>query len=168
MENYRYKLYSPFDKATSIEVDRITKCLFDSMKVCNVTKADIQHAIDYAFREKPGLGGYVLTILDRQQIVGVAIINKTGMKGYFPENILAFIGVVPKYQGKGLGKRLVQQVIRLCEGHIYLNIPESMQAETFFTRVGFQKANRQFYYKNNEGNKGLSNLQLSNHNYKRN
>jgi GNAT superfamily N-acetyltransferase len=39
--------------------------------------------------------------------------NKTGMEGYIPENILVYIAVDRKFRGKGYGKELMIKAIRL-------------------------------------------------------
>jgi [ribosomal protein S18]-alanine N-acetyltransferase len=43
---------------------------------------------------------------DNEQITGAVIINKTGMAGYIPENILVYIAVHKDYQRKRPWERI--------------------------------------------------------------
>lgn len=62
---------------------------------------------------------------------------KTGMKGYIPENILLFVTVTPDSRGLGVGKRLIEKSIALCEGNVKLHVEYDNPAKRLYERIGF-------------------------------
>jgi GNAT superfamily N-acetyltransferase len=68
--------------------------------------ADILKCIDYVMH--PDKGGNIVIGVDDSEIVGIVILNNTGMKDFIPENILVYIAVDNNHRGKGYGKQLMQ------------------------------------------------------------
>ena len=66
-----------------------------------------------------------------------AAINKTGMSGYIPENILVYIAVDNSQRGKGYGKILMNKAIELSEGNIALHVEKDNPARFLYEKVGF-------------------------------
>lgn len=95
---------------------------------------DIQKAIDYVFEKE---GGHVIIQFLDKEITGAVIINETGMSGYIPENILVYIAVNNKYRGKGLGKDLMQNAIKVCKGDIALHVEKDNPAKFLYEKTGF-------------------------------
>ena len=61
-------------------------------------------------------GGFVLVASENDKILGVVIMNQTGMEEYIPENILVYIAVHRDYRGKGLGKNLMKESMVYTKG----------------------------------------------------
>ena len=74
-------------------------------------KVSIGKCIDYAFKKNGGTGGFVLTGHYDGRLVGVVVMNETGMEGFIPENILVYIAVDANIRGKGIGKQLINEAI---------------------------------------------------------
>lgn len=51
------------------------------------------------------------------------------------------VAVHPEYQGRGLGKELVQNLMRLSKGHKKIILYASPGKEGFYARLGFKKMN---------------------------
>lgn len=96
---------------------------------------DIQKAIDYIFDK---VGGYVLVQFIAQEISGVVVVNETGMSGYIPENILVYIAMNKKFRGKGYGKLLMKNAIKVSEGDIALHVEKDNPARFLYERLGFR------------------------------
>lgn len=96
---------------------------------------DIQKCIDYVM--DPNKGGTILIGLEEQKIVGVVILNNTGMNGFIPENILVYIAVDNRQRGKGYGKQLMQKAIALSEGNIALHVEPDNPALFLYEKMGF-------------------------------
>lgn len=98
---------------------------------------DITKAIDYATGKNPGPGGHILVALAEEQICGAVIINKTGMQGYIPENILVYIATHKEKRGQGIGKLLMLNAIKECEGDIALHVEPDNPAKKLYEHLGF-------------------------------
>ena len=51
------------------------------------------------------------------------------------------VAVHPEYQGRGLGKELVQNLVRLSQGHKKILLYANTGKEGFYARLGFKKMN---------------------------
>jgi ribosomal-protein-alanine N-acetyltransferase len=100
-------------------------------------KEDIERAIKYAVMDAPSFGGFVLVDYLEEQIAGVVVINKTGMKGYITENILVYIAVNKYIIGKGIGKDLMQKAINDTKGNIALHVEPDNPAIKLYEKLGF-------------------------------
>lgn len=96
---------------------------------------DILKCIDYAMN--PTKGGSIIVGLDNEKIVGVVILNNTGMKDFIPENILVYIAVDNSQRGKGFGKKLMQKAIDTAEGNIALHVEPDNPAKGLYEKLGF-------------------------------
>ena len=101
------------------------------------TKEAIGKCLDYAFAKGQGKGGFVLTGHYNGRLVGVVIINKTGMEGYIPENILVYIAVDASLRGKGIGRQLMEESINRAEGDVKLHVEYDNPAKKLYERIGF-------------------------------
>jgi GNAT superfamily N-acetyltransferase len=63
--------------------------------------------------------------------------NKTGMKGYIPENILVYIAVHQDERGKGIGRQLMKEALRYAKGDIALHVEPENPAKFLYKKVGF-------------------------------
>lgn len=98
-------------------------------------KIDILKAMNYALDANKG-GFIELGIID-DKIAGAVVINKTGMDGYIPSNILVYIAMDKKYRGKGLGKKLMQEVMKNTSGGIALHVEPDNPAKFLYEKLGF-------------------------------
>jgi [ribosomal protein S18]-alanine N-acetyltransferase len=96
---------------------------------------DILKCIDYVMN--PNKGGNIVVGLDENKIVGVVILNNTGMKGFIPENILVYIAVDNSQRGKGFGKQLMQKAISIAKGNIALHVEPNNPAKILYEKLGF-------------------------------
>lgn len=97
----------------------------------------IMRCIDFALDDKEKFGGFILVSEDDTEITGAVIINKTGMAGYIPENILVYIAVHKNYRGKGLGKELMLKTFEKAEGSIKLHVEPENPARFLYEKLGF-------------------------------
>lgn len=110
--------------------------------------ADIEKAIQYALKEIPSFGGFVLEgYNDSEDLVGVVVVNRTGMTGYIPENILVYIAVDNNQRGKGVGKQLMNKAIELSHGDVALHVEKDNPAKHLYEKVGFTNPYLEMRYK---------------------
>ena len=131
------KYYSSIETLSTLEKQRIVGFLFRHLDEFGDSRQDIGRAIDYAMSSYPLAGGFILTAEENEHIRGAVVMNKTGMKGYIPENILVYIAVHRDDRGKGLGKGLMKEALRYAKGDIALHVEPDNPARFLYEKVGF-------------------------------
>ena len=137
MPDFNFKLYTPVDKLTSIERIGVANFLYEHLGKYGDELKDIKHCLDYAMKEESSQGGFVITCLDGRSIVGVVVINETGMTGYIPDNILVYIATHKKYRGRGIGKTLMQNALKYSKGDMALHVEPDNPAKSLYEKLGF-------------------------------
>lgn len=136
--NLKLKTYSPGITVGLLEKQAIVNFLFDHLDQYGDKKEDIEKAINYALSTGAQPGGFILTAHDeKENILGAVVINKTGMEGYIPENILVYIAVHNDMRGKGLGKILMEEAIAQTKGSIALHVEKDNPAKFLYEKLGF-------------------------------
>jgi len=134
-----FKIYNKIDKPSVKEKEKIVNFLYLHLEDYGDKKEDILKCLNFAIKEsEEALGGFVLALEVDAIIQGVTIINKTGMDGYIPENILVYIAVHNKARGKGYGKILMQKAIELADGDIALHVEPDNPAKHLYEKLGFE------------------------------
>ena len=134
----KFKNYTSLEVLTTLEKQRIVDFLFDHLDEYGDPKNDIGNAIDYAMSSYPLAGGFILTAEEDDEIKGAVVMNKTGMKGYIPENVLVYIAVHRDQRGKGLGKKLMNKSMVFAKGNIALHVEEDNPARYLYEKIGFE------------------------------
>ena len=131
--------YSEKNIASEETKQEIINFLFESLEQYGDPKSDIEKCIDYAFGKNQKPGGMVLTAIDSesQEMAGAVIINKTGMDGYIPENILVYIATDKNRRGQGVGKQLMQTAVDLSKGDMALHCEPDNPARFLYEKLGF-------------------------------
>lgn len=114
---------------------KIAEFLFKHLEQYGDAVEDILKCIDYAMN--PDKGGKIVVGTDDGKIVGITILNNTGMKGYIPENILVYIAVDNSQRGKGYGKKIMQKAIEVTDGNIALHVEPDNPAKKLYEKLGF-------------------------------
>lgn len=113
----------------------IAQFLYTHLEQYGDTIEDITKCMDYVMN--PNKGGNIIVGIDEQKVVGVVILNNTGMKDFIPENILVYIAVDNSMRGKGYGKQLMQKAISIAEGNIALHVEPDNPAKKLYESLGF-------------------------------
>ncbi len=118
---------------------------------------DITKAIDYSLSQHDSAGGFVITAEDEEKMTGATVVNKTGMEGYIPENILVYIATHESMRGQGLGKKLMQTAIDTAEGNIALHVEHDNPALHLYKKLGFTNKYLEMRLDKKEVEHGISN-----------
>ncbi|MGI9649944.1 GNAT family N-acetyltransferase [Chryseobacterium arthrosphaerae] len=134
------KIYSKENLPQKTERTTIIKFLHNHLDQYGDAEQDIEKAVSYALGENGKPGGLIITAKHEssENISGVCVINKTGMSGYIPENILVYIATDRQVRGKGIGKRILQTSIESTEGDIALHCEPDNPAKFLYEKIGFQ------------------------------
>lgn len=128
---------STADQATFLQKKEIADFLFVQLEQYGDPINDIMKCLDYALDQAVDKGGFVVLARENQKIVGAVVINKTGMSGYIPENILVYIAVDASQRGKGVGNKLMTTAIELANGDIALHVEADNPARKLYEKLGF-------------------------------
>ncbi len=112
--------------------------LYDHLDQFGDEKSAINKCIDFAFGKDGGLGGFLLAAYYEGEMVGALIMNKTGMSGYIPENILVYVAVNAKFRGKGFGGEICKKSFDLSEGDVKLHVEYENPAKRLYERLGMK------------------------------
>jgi [ribosomal protein S18]-alanine N-acetyltransferase len=121
----------PFSK------DEIADFLFDHLDQYGDKREAIMKCLDYALSTSEGKGGFIGTASENGRIMGVVVLNETGMGGYIPENILVYIAVHNDTRGKGVGRALMELAIENTSGDIALHVEPDNPAARLYRKIGF-------------------------------
>ena len=86
-------IFDEQNKPDKQEKQELVDFLHDQLEQYGDPKAQIERAIDYSLKEFDSFGGFVMLLKQQEQIRAAVVINRTGMDGYIPENILVYIAV---------------------------------------------------------------------------
>jgi DNA-binding MarR family transcriptional regulator/GNAT superfamily N-acetyltransferase len=120
-----------------MDVKTLTDFLHESLKPYEDTPEDIERGIRDALSAVGREGGFLLISELEGRIIGALVMQKTGMKGYVPENILLFVAVSPDQRGKGLGRVLIKRALDRVEGSVKLHVEYDNPARRLYERIGF-------------------------------
>jgi len=112
-------------------------------------KKDISKAVDYAFSDAEGKGGFIVLAIQDSYLVGGVVVNNTAMSGYIPGHVLVYIVTHKDYRGQGIGKNLIKRVIKECPGNIALHVEYDNPARYLYEKVGFTSKYMEMRYNNN-------------------
>jgi len=124
-----------------MEADRFANFLFHNQEGKKASKNAIRKAIQYSTKDIPGLGGYVFAMEEKDRILALAVVNKTGMGDYIPENFLVFFVVHREHRNIGVEQRLLDYTLQYCKGDVAIHITSDNQYpnKKFFEEKGFSE-----------------------------
>ncbi len=132
-----YKFFTPAEKVSEETKKEIAYFLYEHLDQFGDEHRYIMKCINFALDDKEKFGGFILVSREDDMITGAVIINKTGMGGYIPENILVYIAVHKDYRGKGLGKDLMLKTFDKAKGDIKLHVEPENPARFLYEKLGF-------------------------------
>jgi ribosomal protein S18 acetylase RimI-like enzyme len=130
-------IYKPSDKISDHQKKEVADFLFKHLDEYGDEHKAISRCIDFAMDDKKKFGGFIVISKENDSITGAVVVNKTGMAGYIPENILVYIAVDRSQRGKGLGKLLMNKTIEEAEGSIKLHVEPENPARFLYEKLGF-------------------------------
>jgi GNAT superfamily N-acetyltransferase len=125
------------EEFTKISREEFIDFLFTHLDRFGDPKEDINRCLDYAFSDNKAEGGFALAAFYEGKLVGALIMNRTGMSGYIPDNILVYVAVDASYRGQGFGRKIVEESFKHAEGKVKLHVEYDNPAKRLYERIGF-------------------------------
>jgi [ribosomal protein S18]-alanine N-acetyltransferase len=127
---------TPSNPLTSVEKELIAEFLVHELGEFGDPKNDVLNCLDYAMNSD-GAGGLVVLAVDQQELIGVIVLNQTGMSGYIPEHILVYFAVKQEKRRQGLGKEMINHLLSNIRGSIALHVEPQNPAIRLYEEFGF-------------------------------
>jgi GNAT superfamily N-acetyltransferase len=137
--------FDAFNRMSGRDMDRVVQFLNREIDSCADSEGAILKSVQYAIKDRAGLGGYVFEMFDETETIGVAVVNRTGMEEYMPDNILVYIAIKKNRQKKGYGRKLLSYALDHCEGEVMIHITGDNPSRTFFQKFGFKTQYQEMY-----------------------
>ena len=141
------KMFNETSKPDTETKNEIIDFLFKHLEQFGDPREHITKSVDYALKEYDSFGGFLLVSYEGDVISGVVVVNRTGMSGYIPENILVYIATHNEMRGQGIGKHLMKETIKHAEGDIALHVEPENPAGFLYEKVGFTSKYKEMRYK---------------------
>ncbi len=133
----KIRIFTDKERPDTEMKEEIINFLFRHLEEYGDAKKDIERAVKYAMKEIDSFGGFILIAREEEDIIGAVVVNRTGMKGYIPENILVYIATHKDCRGKGVGRKLMKKAIDTAEGSLALHVEADNPARFLYEKVGF-------------------------------
>lgn len=112
--------------------------IFDYQENASLNRSLITHLIDYALKEISSFGGFVVTEETEGELLGVMVVNNTGMEGYMPNNLIVASAFLPNTGKEGSRKRILQKIMHITRGDATLLIKNAHQQEAISNSLGLK------------------------------
>ncbi len=152
--NITIETFNSFNKPPYFVKESILDFLYEQLGEYGDPKEHILKAMDYALKEIPSHGGFIIAATEGKKVVGATVVNRTGMSGYIPENILVYIAVHEDTRGQGLGKKIMKEAIKQAIGDIALHVEPQNPAKFLYEKLGFTNKYLEMRYKQRPKDKG--------------
>ncbi len=141
------RVFTEKEKLGEEEKSEIIDFLFDHLDEYGDAREDIARCVGFALKEFPSFGGFVVVSYHEDKISGVVVVNRTGMTGYIPDNILVYIATHRELRGKGIGKQLMKETLDMAEGDVKLHVEPDNPARYLYEKIGFTSKYLEMRYK---------------------
>jgi len=133
------KITAEKDLPEDLAGDGLVDFLHEHLDRFTDDRASIARALEYAFSTEAGKGGFVLLAEQGGETVGAAVMNRTGMSGYIPENYLVYVAADAGRAPLGTGAELVRCALEESEGDVALHVEPDNAARRLYARLGFEE-----------------------------
>ena len=115
---FQQNLYDAYTGISFSKKNAIVRFLQKHLEASWVEETAILKAVEYATKEIPSFGGFVLTAEKNEEIVAALIVNKTGLSGIMPEYVAVLKAIKPIAKVKVIARKLEEKAITLSQGDI--------------------------------------------------
>lgn len=133
------KLYNSFPRMSYQKKVALVNFIYDYQEnAAALNRSIITHLIEYALKEVSSFGGFVVTEETDSELLGVMVVNNTGMEGYMPNNLIVASAFLPNMGKEGSRKRILQKIMHITRGDATLLVKNTHQQETTSNNLGLK------------------------------
>ena len=122
----KVNLYNAFTKISPPQKLKIIQFLQEQLGADAPSRSAVQQALDYAVKDCPSFGGFVLTAEREEQIICAAVVNETGMDAYLARYIMVLFAVEHNGKSERAAEQILRRAAEYARGDILLRIsPEN-------------------------------------------
>lgn len=129
-------LYNAFTSISPVEKKAVVKflCQYTS----NANQEHIKEAVEYAVKQKPSFGGFIITAVEDQKIIATIVANKTGMEGYNANNIFVYFTLHETHRDNdALVQKLMSRAMQYADGDVAMHVEPDNPALKLYKKLGF-------------------------------
>lgn len=120
-------------------------------------KPDVKEALDYALKEKPSFGGFVIAIKDEEKFIAAIVVNNTGMQGYIPNNLFAYVALNAKHPNKeSILEEIMCKALDLSNGDVALRLDPKNPIIKLYKKLGFTQNTLELRHKRDTQNRAIA------------
>ena len=129
--------------ATNADAPAISRTILNALRASNVKdySAEIIEQVAQSFSPPA-----ILHLLTKRQVLVATAGSHIVATASLDHDIVRSVFVDPRYQGKGIGRQLMErlQSLAINAGLNQLRVPSSVTAEGFYASLGFEKIRDEF------------------------
>ena len=133
-----HTLYNAYTKVPMFEKSSLINFIRDNSENKEVSTQMVLEAVDYAIKEIPSFGGFVLTAADAGKTIGAIVVNKTGLNGGNPKHRVVYLAIKDEYRDQGVGSELIKKAVVFAKGDISLRVEHDSTAIKLYESLGFE------------------------------
>lgn len=131
-------IYNAFTGMSPLEKSQLVNFLYEFGEN-GVSRASISEAMEYALKNKPSFGGFILVTRRIHQVIAAIIANRTGMEGYNPTNIFVYAGFHPDCnEDENFFHAIMRKAIEYADGEIAMHVKPGNPDLKLYKKLGFQ------------------------------
>lgn len=140
---FTYTVFDAFTGISPFEKLGVIKFLESSS---NQSKEMLQQSVDYAVKDCPSFGGYILSVNSEKKPIGVAVINKTGIPSAGCKNLLVQFSIAPEFQTTEFITHFFKRIVDLTNRDISLQLNASDPNIHLLESIGFKAHKIEFRF----------------------
>lgn len=147
--SYHVQLFDAFTGVNPREKSAIVEFLMSNS--CNPSRSHINSALDYALKNKPSFGGFILCMYSPDNaLIGIVVANKTGMEGYSPGFLFAYVAIDTQRQDfNDAADFLLQKALSYTDGEVAMRVEPGHPALKCFKQMGFKSKSLELHFTKN-------------------
>ena len=134
----KHTLYNAYTKVPLYEKASLINFVQKNSENKEVSAQMVKEAVDYAVKEIPSFGGFILTAQDEGKTVGAIVVNKTGLNGGNPKHRVIYLAIHDNYRQNGIGSELIKKAVYFAKGDISLRVEYGSEAIELYKSLGFE------------------------------
>ena len=114
----------------------MVKFLLENAENGHFSPEEIMESVECAVKERPSLGGFILTLKKEEEVLGIIVVNRTSME---KAQQLSLLAIAKAHRHNGVASKLVSAAIEKAGAGLVLQIEPGNGEEAFFEKLGFSK-----------------------------